>query len=52
MVVKNRGLNIKKFVNSKGTIRVNQDTARFTISGIQDLVQVLIPHFDHYPLKG
>lgn len=35
-----------------GNMRYNQDTVDISVTSIPDLINVIIPHFDKYPLRG
>lgn len=41
---------LKFYFGGVGKVSVFKDSARYRVTTIQDLIQVIIPHFDKYPL--
>jgi len=42
---------VKVFFNNKGSITIYGNYARFCIYSIKDVLEVIIPPFDKYPLR-
>lgn len=43
---------IQAFFGGKGTITFNRKAARYSMVGINDINNIIIPHFNNYPLQG
>jgi hypothetical protein len=43
-------LNIKSFFNEKGSITYSNNVAIFRIQKLKDIINIVIPHFNKYPL--
>ena len=35
-----------------GKLRINRDSANLVINKLEDLILVILPHFDKYPCRG
>lgn len=47
---KNLLLQIKNFFNNLGTISIYKNSVRYSVRNIKEIVEVIIPHFEKYPL--
>jgi len=43
---------IQSFFGGIGSITVNGQTASFRVSKVDDIINVIIPHFNQYPLQS
>jgi hypothetical protein len=43
---------IQSFFGGIGSVNVNGQTASFRVSKIDDIINVIIPHFNQYPLQS
>lgn len=41
---------IKSFFNETGIIYIRNDIARYRVSKLKDIIKIIIPHFNNFPL--
>ena len=41
---------IQEFFGGKGNIVISKDTCTFRVDSLKDIIEIIIPHFDKYPL--